>query len=164
MVEHKIIFDDEGTTSLERDMKISPKGILEKEFPLRFRGYDVNQVDAFLEDLARELERIAQELLSVQDEREQLKEELAVLRERERNLKEELLVAQTIGDDIRARAEQEASRIIAGAQLDAQKILAEVRQQCASLQQEITAMNQKREQFETSLRALLEGYLNIIRK
>jgi cell division initiation protein len=164
MVEHKILFDDDERTSLERDMKISPKEILEKEFSLRFRGYDVNQVDAFLEDLARELERISQELHSVQEEREQLKEELAVLRERERNLKEELLVAQTMGDDIRARAEQEASRIIAGAQLDAQKILAEVRQQCASLQQEITAMNQKREQFETSLRALLEGYLNLIGK
>jgi cell division septum initiation protein DivIVA len=79
-------------------------------------------------------------------------------------LNEELLVAQTMGDDIRARAEQEASHIVSGAQLDAQKVMAEVRQQCASLQQEITAMNQKREQFETSLRSLLEGYLNTLGK
>ncbi len=164
MVEHQILFDDDGQPSFEQDMKISPKEILEKEFPLRFRGYDVNQVDAFLEDVAREFERMLRELQSVQEEREQLQEEVAALREKERNLKEELLVAQSMGEDIRARAEQEASRIIAGAQFDAQKILAEVRQQCASLQQEITAMNQKREQFETSLRALLEGYLNIIGK
>ena len=69
-----------------------------------------------------------------------------------------------MGDDIRARAEQEASRIVSGAQIDAQKVMAEVRQQCASLQQEITAMNQKREQFESSLRSLLEGYLNTLGK
>jgi len=137
---------------------------MEKEFSQRFRGYDVNQVDAFLEDVAKELERISKEYARLKEEVDILKEELAVSREKERSLHEELLVAQTMGDDIRDKAEQEASRIVSGAQLDAQKVMAEVRQQCGSLQQEITAMNQKREQFETSLRSLLEGYLNTLGK
>jgi cell division initiation protein len=164
MVEHKILFDDDTDAPSESDMHISPTEILEKEFAQRFRGYDVHQVDAFLEDVAKELARVSKEHTRLKEEVDILKEELAASREKERSLNEELLVAQTMGDDIRARAEHEASRIVSGAQLDAQKVMAEVRQQCASLQQEITAMNQKREQFETSLRSLLEGYLNTLGK
>ena len=164
MVEHKILFDDDTDAPSESDLHISPAEILEKEFAQRFRGYDVHQVDAFLEDVAKELARVSKEHTRLKGEVDSLKEELAASREKERSLNEELLVAQTMGDDIRARAEQEASRIVSGAQIDAQKVMAEVRQQCASLQQEITAMNQKREQFETSLRSLLEGYLNTLGK
>ena len=164
MVEHKILFDDDTDTPIASDMHISPAEILEKEFAQRFRGYDVHQVNAFLEEVAKEVDRVLKENTRLKEEVENLKEQLAASREKERSLNEELLVAQTMGDDIRARAEQEASRIVSGAQLDAQKVLAEVRQQCASLQQEITAMNQKREQFETSLRSLLEGYLNTLGK
>jgi cell division initiation protein len=164
MVEHKILFDDDADALVESNLHVSPAEILEKEFAQRFRGYDVHQVDAFLEDVAKELERISKEYARLKEEVDILKEELAVSREKERSLHEELLVAQTMGDDIRDKAEQEASRIVSGAQLDAQKVMAEVRQQCASLQQEITAMNQKREQFETSLRSLLEGYLNTLGK
>jgi cell division septum initiation protein DivIVA len=52
--------------------------------------------------------------------------------------------------------------IISGAQLDADRIIAGVRQQCAALQQEIDSMVQKRAQFEASLRALLENYLSML--
>ena len=164
MVEHKILFDDDADALVESNLHVSPAEILEKEFAQRFRGYDVHQVDAFLEEVAKEVDRVLKENTRLKEEVENLKEQHAASREKERSLNEELLVAQTMGDDIRARAEQEASRIVSGAQLDAQKVMAEVRQQCASLQQEITAMNQKREQFETSLRSLLEGYLNTLGK
>ena len=165
MVEHKILFDDDGEAAFERNAKkISPMEIVEKEFPLRFRGYDINQVDVFLEDVAKELERISKDYARIKEERDILREELTASREKEKNMHEALLAAQEIGEEVRERAEKEASQIISGAQLDAQKVMADVRQQCASLQQEITAMNQKREQFETSLRSLLEGYLNILGK
>jgi cell division initiation protein len=59
-------------------------------------------------------------------------------------------------------ARKEASLIISGAQLDADKIIADVRQQCAVLQQEINTMVQKRAQFEASLRSLLENYLSML--
>ena len=164
MVEHKILFDDDADAPIASDLHISPAEILEKEFAQRFRGYDVHQVDAFLEEVAKELDRVSKEYTRLKEEVDTLKEQLAASREKERSLNEELLVAQTMGDDIRARAEQEASRIVAGAQMDARKVMDEVRQQCASLQQEIAVMNQKREQFETSLRSLLEGYLNTLGK
>jgi cell division initiation protein len=164
MVEHKILFDDDADALVESNLHVSPAEILEKEFAQRFRGYDVHQVDAFLEEVAKEVDRVLKENTRLKEEVENLKEQLAASREKERSLNEELLVAQTMGDDIRARAEQEASHIVSGAQLDAQKVMAEVRQQCASLQQEIAVMNQKREQFETSLRSLLEGYLNTLGK
>ena len=59
MVEHKILFDDDTDAPSESDMHISPAEILEKEFAQRFRGYDVHQVDAFLEDVAKELARVS---------------------------------------------------------------------------------------------------------
>jgi len=43
-------------------MGVTPLVIKQKEFSTRFRGFDVQEVDAFLEDVARELESLETDL------------------------------------------------------------------------------------------------------
>ena len=86
MVEHKILFDDDTDAPIASDMHISPAEILEKEFAQRFRGYDVHQVDAFLEDVAKELARVSKEHTCLKEEVDILKEELAASREKRAKL------------------------------------------------------------------------------
>jgi cell division initiation protein len=160
MVDEKILFDDEDAP--EKHLQISPADIIQKEFSVRFRGYDISQVDDFLEEVARVYNQVVEETARFKEELRALQRELAEYRENEKTLYEALAAAQQIGGDMQKNARKEASLIISGAQLDADKIIADVRQQCAVLQQEINTMVQKRAQFEASLRSLLENYLSML--
>ena len=160
MVDEKILFDDEDSPI--QTLKISPTDIIQKEFSVRFRGYDINQVDNFLEELAKELNQVLEENTHLKEAAHALQQELTEYRENEKNLYDALAAAKQIGGDMQENARNEASLIISGARLDADKVIAEVRQQCAVLQQEINGMMQKRAQFETSLRSLLETYLGML--
>ena len=143
-------------------LQISPADIIQKEFSVRFRGYDINQVDDFLEEVAREFNQVLEENTQLKEEVHSLQQELTEYRENEKTLYDALAAAKQIGGDMQENARKEASLIISGARLDADKIIADVRQQCAVLQQEINGMVQKRAQFETSLRSLLETYLGML--
>jgi len=160
MVDEKILFDDEETPA--QGMKISPTDILQREFPIRFRGYDTSQVDDFLEEVAKAYNQLIEEHARLSEEMRVLQQELVASRNKEKDLFEALAAAQKLSSDMQDNARKEASLIVSGAQLDADKIIADVRQQCAALQQEINGMMQKRAQFEASLRALLESYLGML--
>ena len=160
MVDEKILFDDED--SPVQTLKISPTEIIQKVFSVRFRGYDINQVDNFLEELAKELNQVLEENTHLKEAAHALQQELTAYREKEKKLYDALAAAKQIGSDMQDNARKEAALLISGAQLDADKIIADVRQQCAVLQQEINGMVQKRAQFETSLRSLLETYLGML--
>jgi cell division initiation protein len=160
MVDEKILFDEEEKP--ERELKISPADIMQKEFSIRFRGYDISQVDDFLEETAREYNQVVEEHARFNKEVRALRKELAEYRENESKLYDALAAAKKIGSDMQENAHKEASLIISGAQLDADKIIADVRQQCAVLQQEINTMVQKRAQFEASLKAILDNYLSML--
>jgi cell division initiation protein len=160
MVDEKILFDDEEKQG--QNLKITPADIMQKEFSIRFRGYDISQVDDFLEEAAREYNRVVDEHAHFKEEVRALQQELVEYRENEKTLYDALAAAKQIGSDMQDNARKEASLIISGAQLDADKIIADVRQQCTVLQQEINTMVQKRAQFEASLKALLENYLSML--
>jgi cell division initiation protein len=160
MVDEKILFDDEEAPA--QGLKISPADIIQKEFSIRFRGYDTSQVDDFLEEAAKAYSRILEEHARLSEETRVLQQEVAAVRDREKDLYDALAAAQKPSSDMQDNARKEASLIVAGAQLDADKVIADVRQQCAALQQEINGMMQKRAQFETSLRTLLESYLGML--
>jgi cell division initiation protein len=160
MVDEKILFDDEEKPV--RDLKISPADIMQKEFSIRFRGYDISQQDDFLEEAAREYNQVVEENARFSREVLALRKELAEYRENESKLYDALAAAKKISSDMQENARKEAALIISGAQLDADKIIADVRQQCAALQQEINTMVQKRAQFESSLKTLLENYLSML--
>ena len=161
MVDEKILFDDDDD-SAPQGSQVNSTDILQRRFSMRFRGYDTDEVDSFLEAVAKELDRIAGANKRLQDKLNSLKQERALLREKEINLNEALLSVQKIDNDIRDNALKEASLIVSGAQLDAEKIIAEVRQQCAVLHQEINLINQKRAQFEVALKSLLQSHLNML--
>ena len=61
-------------------MRISPLDIRQQQFTVKwFRGFDIHEVDAFLDDVAEDYETVLQE-------NAQLKEQVATFEERSRGL------------------------------------------------------------------------------
>ena len=75
-------------------MKVSPLSIKKQEFNKSLRGYDKEEVQAYLEKLSDEFEMIQKENDSLKKELENANEKLAEFRKIEKNLQNTLLKAQ----------------------------------------------------------------------
>ena len=69
-------------------MGITPLVVKQKEFTTRFRGFDVQEVDYFLEDVARELDQLNNSIQDVHEENHRLNLENQGYRKREDSMKD----------------------------------------------------------------------------
>ena len=85
-------------------MKISPMDIQRQVFGKRFRGFDVDEVRAFLAVVAEEVAALQREKDQVDQQLRHLEQIVSEHRERETILKNTLLTAQKASEDIRESA------------------------------------------------------------
>ncbi|MHB8340545.1 MAG: DivIVA domain-containing protein, partial [Mycobacteriales bacterium] len=153
-------------------MPLTPQDVHAKLFTsVRFaKGYDEDEVDAFLDEIEAELTRL---LADNEDLRRQLvaaraaaPEDTSGPRETEDILRRTLLLAQRTADEAVAEARAEASRIVAGAREQASAVEKEIasRQQAMALELESQrrALESQVEQlrtFEREYRSRLRAYL-----
>ena len=81
-------------------MAIRPVDIRRKEFKSGFRGYDANQVDDFLDEVADEFERTFSENQRMSEEITSLQERLQQFEELEASIREALVHAQQVSQDL----------------------------------------------------------------
>ncbi|MCR8852053.1 cell division regulator GpsB [Lysinibacillus fusiformis] len=58
------------------DIKLTSKMILEKEFKKNFKGYNVEEVDSFLDEIIQDYETFEKAMAQLREENRQLKEEI----------------------------------------------------------------------------------------
>ncbi|MGE7986834.1 cell division regulator GpsB [Lysinibacillus fusiformis] len=58
------------------DIKLTSKMILEKEFKKNFKGYNVEEVDSFLDEIIQDYETFEKVMAQLREENRQLKEEI----------------------------------------------------------------------------------------
>ena len=106
-------------------MQITPAEIKQKIFERKMRGYDVEEVDAFLHALAQAWEKSNTQLKLVKVELEDTRKEIKRLEDLESALIRTIKDAESTSSNIVAQAKQEAQLIIQKAQMDAEKLLYE---------------------------------------
>lgn len=137
-------------------MKITPQDIHQQEFKSSMRGYDKDEVDAFLQMIAEQLEETVKENAGLQDKVKELEERLAEYQKNGRHLEEALLAAQKITEQMKENAEKEAQVRIREAEVKADKILAEAVQQSQQYSQEISKLRMQRDQMIAQFKSILE--------
>ena len=60
---------------MKEDIEITPLDIQQHQFSVRFRGFDIQEVDEFLEQIANTLEALYDENERISEENEALKQE-----------------------------------------------------------------------------------------
>lgn len=103
-------------------MKITALEIKQHEFEKSFRGYNIEEVDIFLNNLASEWERTSNESKMLRMQLEIAEKEAAKLREVEMSLIKTLQNAETTSSKITEQAKNEAERKVEEATLEAQRI------------------------------------------
>ena len=143
-------------------MKITPLDITQKTFRKSLRGLDREEVEAFLALVAGEVEQLAKENQLLRDDVRHMDEEISELRSRERALQETMITAQKACEEIRESARKEAEITLAEAELQAEKIVQSAHQRYLRIVDDINEMKRQRVQFESEVRAMVEGHLKLL--
>ena len=143
-------------------MAIRPVDIRRKEFKSGFRGYDANQVDDFLDEVADEFERTFSENQRLSEEITSLQERTQQFEELESSIREALVHAQQVARDLRRNAGKEAELIVREAKEQAHRILADSSGRVERVQNSYEVLRQAKQDFSNDFRHLLKSYLSVM--
>jgi cell division initiation protein len=140
-------------------MKITPLDIQQQQFKGKMLGgLDPEDVDAFLQSVASEMEGLIRENNDLKEQQARHNREMAEMAEKEKDLRETMLAAQRITEEMKANAQKEASLVVSEAELRAERIVMDAERQLGDLKARIEEVRRQKIQFEISLKALLDSY------
>lgn len=114
-------------------MKITPLEIRQKEFEKKLRGYDKDEVQAFLQSLSSEWERMIDENKEYKIKLEQAEKEVQKLREVESSLFKTLKTAEDTGANLVDQANKAAELHMKETQFKAEAMLNESKQKAKAV-------------------------------
>ncbi|MEK7878747.1 MAG: DivIVA domain-containing protein, partial [candidate division NC10 bacterium] len=126
-------------------MRITPIDIRQQQFTLKlFRGFDVQEVDAFLEDLANDYEELVKENALLKEQLAGLEERARGVTDREKMLQDTLVTTQRMVEEFKENGRREAQLVVREAAIQADKILEEARAEEAKIKNQILALKRAR--------------------
>ena len=143
-------------------MKITPLDIQQQQFKTRFRGFDVREVDTFLEQMADVFESFQSENKRLRKEIKRLQLEGQRYREREESFKRAILNSQKVLEQMKQNARKSAELVVAEAEVTAEKILNRAQNRLAQLHEDITELKRQRMQIEVQIRSVIESHTKLL--
>jgi cell division initiation protein len=143
-------------------MKVTPLDIQQQQFKTRFRGFDIREVDTFLEQMAETVENLQKENQNLGDEVRRLELEIQGYRKREETFKRALLNSQKVLDQMKDNARRSAELIIAEAEVKAEKILNKAHNRLSQLHEDITELKRQRTQIEVQISSIIEAHSRLL--
>lgn len=140
-------------------MKITPLEIRQKAFEKNFRGYNQDEVNAFLQTLSQEWERVGDENKELRLKLEISEREVLKLREVESSLFKTLKTAEDTGANVIEQARQAADLNMRESQLKADAMLNEAKVKARNTIEEAEVKSkQTLVEMEDRLKAMVENY------
>lgn len=143
-------------------MRMTPLDVQSHQFASRFRGFDPDEVVAFLRIVSDDYEGLVRETESQSDRIRHLESRINELSAQEDLLKETLVSAQKMIQKMSQTAEREAELRLAEVEVRAEKILDASHRRAARLGQDIRDMRALRSRLAESLRSAAETHLSIL--
>ena len=141
---------------------LTPLDIENKKFPTKFKGYDDAEVDAFLDELTIDYERLYKENAELRAQIEESKRDLEHYRNVERTLQNTLVMAQTTAEDIKMNAQSRAEQIIRDAQSEARKATEEITKEEFEIRRRTEELKRQFDVYKAKMEALLISQLEIL--
>lgn len=137
-------------------MNLTPLDIQRQTFARALKGYNLDEVRAYLQLVAEEIERLLRELDRSTRENAMLREELDEHNARERILKDTLLSAQKVSEDVKANAQKEAELIVKDAELLSERLTAQAMSRLADLERTIQDLKMERKMARNKLQTTID--------
>jgi DivIVA domain-containing protein len=133
---------DEGGKALD-GVAMNSVDILQQKFAVKFRGYDVQDVDEFLEVVANEVEQLTNDNTQMQHDISLYRKELELYKKKEESINATLVTVQEMAGSLKKNAVEEAETIVDSSRLESDNLLLETRQNCDALREEIRPLKEE---------------------
>lgn len=143
-------------------MPLSPLDIHNKEFTKTFRGYEEDEVNAFLDQIIKDYEITIRERADLEEKVEKLEEKLGHFSNIENTLNKSILVAQETAEEVKSNARKESKLIIKEAEKNADRIINEALNEARQIYLENEEVKKQGKVFRTRLKMIIEAQLELI--
>jgi len=135
---------------------LTPLEIQKQTFSRTLKGYNIDEVRAYLHLVAEEIERLLRENDRLTRDSVILREDLQDHSNRERILKDTLLSAQKVAEDLTGNARKEAELIVKDAELLADRLIGQAMQRVGDLERTIGDLKIERRTARNKLQSTLD--------
>ena len=143
---------------------LTPLDIQKKEFRHAFRGYNEEEIDAFLDVVAHDFEMLIRENQELREKIVQSEQGMARYREIEEAIKNTMVMAQKNTEELRQNAEKEAGILMDRARIEADQLTHEAQQEASGLIREAEKRAfEMTTEADKKLKQLLEEYHRVQR-
>lgn len=144
---------------------ITPLDIENKKFSKQMvNGYNVDEVDEFLDELTADYEKIYKENKELKANTEELHNNVGQYKNIESTLQNTLVIAQKTADEIQSVAKQQADQIIKDAEYQAKTRLDELNTQVIMKEKEINDLKKQFSVYKAKMESLLISQLELIKE
>jgi cell division initiation protein len=143
-------------------MRISPLEIQQKQFKMKFRGFDVEEVFGFLEIVREEMEDLLRENSNLKENIQRAESQIKEHHDLETTLRETLMTAQQMVEDYKINARKEAELLVKEAEFKSDSLIREAHEKVIKIHEDITDMKGIRRHFREELKRLVEGHLRML--
>jgi cell division initiation protein len=139
-------------------MKITPLDIQQMMFKSRMRGYDKEEVNRFLEEIAQTVEGLNRDNAIQREKIVFLEQQIAELKRNEATLSNTLVSAQSLAEDVKRTAQREADLVMKEAELKAGELIRQARVELADTQRDLSTLQKQRLVMVERIRATLHTF------
>lgn len=155
-------------------MTLTPLDIHNKEFHVKLRGYDQDEVNDFLDQIIKDYEMTLQENEKLTSSLEQSDEKLKYFNDLKDSLNQSIIVAQEAADKVKANSQREADIIQREAQKEGQDaidqanekarhIIEQASRKATQLALETDGLRKQARIFRQKLQVMMESQLEVVR-
>ena len=141
---------------------LTPLDIHNREFKRGIRGYDVNEIDEFLDEVIRDFEALYKENLDLREKIQQQDENIEKYKKMEDSLKSTIILAQQVSEEVKQNAAKEANLITWEATKKAEQIVVEAEGKIVASNSKLGRMRELEIQTFIKLKSFLLTQLELI--
>ncbi|MBX9658052.1 MAG: DivIVA domain-containing protein [Nitrospiraceae bacterium] len=139
-------------------MKITPLDIQQMVFRTKLRGYDREEVNRFLEELAQTVESLNRDNAMLRERLAMTEQQVSELKRTETTLSNTLVAAQSLADDVKRSANRDAELIVKEAELKAGEVIRQARVELGETQRDLSQLQKQRLLMVERMRATLHTF------
>ena len=143
---------------------LTPEDIDKQQFSKQFKGYAVEEVDDFLEELTNDYEVLMLANKKQEDKIKELEAKIDGLSTNTNVLQETLLIAKQTADEMRRRAEEEANMIVGEAKKMLEDRAGNIDQIIEEKQNTLNFLKNEIETYKAKAERMLIEQLEIVKK
>lgn len=144
-------------------MVLTPLDIHNKEFPVKMRGYDQDQVNDYLDQIIKDYEMVLKEKRELEKNLQFSEEKVGHFNNLQDALNKSIIVAQDAADRLKENAAKEANIIRLEAEKNADRLLDEAVSKARKITTETDELKKQSRVFKQRLQIMIESQLEMVK-